>query len=111
MDNEKNEVLNVKNIICERCGAEFEMSPAEQKFYIEHKLTMPKKCPECRKLRRQLIKCVCVDCNAEFEISELEKEYYISKGFQIPKRCKNCRDIKSRHNASLKHDVSADEFE
>lgn len=110
MENEKNEVLTVKEIVCGRCGAKFEMAPAEQKFYVEHNFTMPKKCPACRKLRRQLTKCVCVDCNAEFDISELEKEYYLSRRFQIPKRCKSCRDIKSRHNAKIKNTDSDDEF-
>lgn len=104
-----NEVLTVKKIVCERCGKEFEMAPAEQKFYIEHKFTMPKKCKDCRELRRKMIKFTCVDCNAEFEISELEKEYYESKGFQLPKRCKSCRDIKARHNKEL--NSSDDDFE
>lgn len=106
MDNVNSEVLTTKKIICERCGKEFEMSPAEQKFYLEHDFSMPKKCDDCRKLRRQLTKLTCVDCNAEFEISELEKEYYTSKGFQLPKRCKACREIKRVRNA-----VSEDDFE
>lgn len=94
----ENNVLDVLEITCERCGKKFEMPPAEQKFYLDLGFTMPKKCPDCRKLRRQIEKHICVDCNAEFEITELEKEYYEQRGFQTPKRCKKCRDFKKQRN-------------
>ena len=39
---------------CEDCGKEFIFSVGEQEFYAEKGLVnKPKRCPECRKERRQ----------------------------------------------------------
>ena len=39
---------------CEDCGKEFVFSTGEQEFYAEKGLVnKPKRCPECRKERRQ----------------------------------------------------------
>ncbi len=104
----ENNVLDALEITCERCGNKFVMPPAEQKFYHDRGFSMPKKCPECRKLRRQTEKHICIDCNAEFEITELEKEYYKQKGFELPKRCKKCRDFKKQRNTESP--VDEDDF-
>lgn len=97
----ENNTLDAVEITCERCGSKFVMPPAEQKFYISRGFAMPKKCHECRKLRRQIEKHICVDCNAEFEITELEKSYYTERGLELPKRCKKCREFKKQRNEAF----------
>ena len=43
-----------EKLICEDCGSEFIFTAGEQEFYAEKGLTnKPKRCPECRKLRRK----------------------------------------------------------
>ena len=91
-------IIDVLEIVCERCGETFVMSPAEQKFYNEHNLMIPKRCPECRKLRQQTEEFICKDCNAPFTISKLELEYYKEHDMHIPKRCKKCREFKRNYN-------------
>ncbi len=44
-----------EKLICEDCGKEFDFTAGEQEFYAEKGLTnKPKRCPECRKARRQI---------------------------------------------------------
>ena len=43
-----------KNLVCEECSKEFVFSAGEQEFYAQKGLVnIPKRCPECRKARRQ----------------------------------------------------------
>lgn len=93
-------VIKPLNITCERCGNEFTMSPAEQKFYKSKDFYLPKKCPACRKLRTEVEVLTCIDCNDTFEINKIEREYYEEHNLQIPKRCKNCRSLKVQRNAN-----------
>lgn len=94
-------VIEPVTIVCERCGEEFEMSPAEQKFYIGKGYRFPKRCKNCRDLRRDVEVLICKDCNSEFTLSRLEKERYDELGMSYPKRCKKCRAFKREHNKEL----------
>ena len=40
--------LEKVTITCADCGTEFDMYPAEQKFYLGKGFEMPKTCPNCR---------------------------------------------------------------
>lgn len=46
-DPEDNKVLT-----CIICNKPFIFTAGEQEYYLAHKLSEPKRCPECRKLRR-----------------------------------------------------------
>lgn len=97
-------VIDAVKIVCERCGEEFEMSPAEQKFYNAKGFHLPKRCKKCRELRRDTEEIVCKDCNCTFTLSKLEKERYDELGMQYPKRCKKCREFKRQHNAEIEQE-------
>lgn len=90
--------IEPKTIICNHCGNEFTMSPAEQKYYESHEYQLPKKCPECRKLRKEKKTLTCIDCNAEFEINAIQESYYKENGYELPKRCPECRKFKRARN-------------
>ena len=46
--------MSDKTLICSDCGAEFVFTQGEQDFYAEKGFTNePKRCPECRKLKKQ----------------------------------------------------------
>ena len=96
-------VLHTVTVQCKLCGKSFDMSPAEQKFYINKGYELPKRCPECRKNRKKSETHICVDCNAEFEIKNTEKEFFIFNGLHLPQRCPNCRKIKREFNNSNKN--------
>lgn len=38
---------------CKDCGAEFEISPGEQRFYAEREWDLPKRCKDCREKRKK----------------------------------------------------------
>lgn len=63
-----------EKLICEDCGAEFVFTQGEQEFYAEKGLVnKPKRCPDCRKARRQkskkrLYDAVCSACGAETKV-------------------------------------------
>ena len=43
-----------EKLVCEDCGKEFVFTAGEQEFYAEKGLVnKPKRCPECRKARKQ----------------------------------------------------------
>ncbi|NEZ45794.1 cytochrome C551 [Clostridium niameyense] len=43
-----------KNLVCSDCGNEFVFTEGEQEFYKEKGFeNEPKRCPECRKARKQ----------------------------------------------------------
>ena len=46
--------LNLKDrfLTCCDCGKEFLFVVNEQKYYIEHSLSLPKRCQTCRALRK-----------------------------------------------------------
>lgn len=41
-----------QKLICQDCGREFAFSAGEQKFYQEKGFEPPKRCPDCRKKRK-----------------------------------------------------------
>jgi len=60
---------------CEDCGQEFVFTVGEQEFYAEKGLVnKPKRCPECRKDRRQrnsrkkMYEAVCSECGAQTKV-------------------------------------------
>lgn len=93
-------VLEKISITCNDCGTEFEMFPAEQRFYIGKGFEMPKTCPECRKKKKEVTTITCVDCGVEFTMTNREIEYFTSKDMQIPKRCPDCRAYKRQRNVN-----------
>lgn len=91
-------VLHTEKIICRQCGQEFEMPPVEQKFFFSKGFTLPKKCPECRKKRKEIHSFTCIDCGEEFTLTGSEIQYYENKGYNLPKRCPSCIKIKKEKN-------------
>jgi len=63
-----------EKMICEDCGAEFVFTQGEQEFFAEKGLVnKPKRCPDCRKNRRQKFKkkmhtVNCSECGAETKV-------------------------------------------
>lgn len=63
-----------ETLICEDCRAEFQFTTGEQEFYATKGLTnKPKRCPECRKKRRQknrkqMYDTVCTKCGAQTQV-------------------------------------------
>lgn len=66
-----------EKLVCEDCGAEFVFTAGEQEFYAEKGLVnKPKRCPECRKNRRQnnrrhakkMYDAVCSKCGAQTQV-------------------------------------------
>lgn len=63
-----------EKLTCEECGCEFVFSIGEQEFYSEKGLTnKPKRCPECRKARKQknrkkLYDAICSKCGVETKV-------------------------------------------
>ena len=59
---------------CEDCGKEFIFSAGEQEFYAQKGLVnIPKRCPDCRKARRQksrrkMYDAVCSACGAQTKV-------------------------------------------
>lgn len=47
------ENLTDQIIKCYDCGAGFILTYGERQFYFDRKLNLPKRCPECRRKRRQ----------------------------------------------------------
>ncbi len=46
--------MSDKTLVCSDCGCEFVFTEGEQEFYAEKGFTNePKRCPECRKQKKQ----------------------------------------------------------
>ena len=50
MSKKKNDVVTIE---CTDCGVTFEVSAEEQEWYKDKGFKLPKRCPQCRKLRRK----------------------------------------------------------
>ena len=65
-----------ETLICEDCGKEFVFTVGEQEFFAEKGLTnKPKRCPECRKLKKQqhrgkkrMYDAVCAKCGVQTQV-------------------------------------------
>ena len=63
-----------QNLVCEDCGKEFVFTAGEQEFYAQKGLVnVPKRCPECRKIRRKnsrrkMYDAVCSACGASTKV-------------------------------------------
>lgn len=73
---EENQMYQDEKLICEDCGSEFVFTAGEQEFYAEKGLVnKPKRCPECRKSRRQkqrakrkMYDVTCSDCGCQTQV-------------------------------------------
>ena len=52
----KNEEIQDKILVCLDCGNEFIFSKGEQCYFLSRELLPPKRCPACRKKRRDAIR-------------------------------------------------------
>lgn len=103
---------------CVDCNKPFSIPPAEQKYYEEHNLFLPKRCKECRSKRKETVSLKCVDCNKEFTLTKTNIEFYKKNGLELPKRCPQCiADKKAMHkeqeeakNQANTSSVDNDEF-
>lgn len=43
----------MKEIICKECGKSFSILPGEERFYISKGMQIPKRCKECRRIRKE----------------------------------------------------------
>ena len=41
-----------QSAVCTECGKPFDITVGESKFYLQHGLTLPRRCPRCRHLRK-----------------------------------------------------------
>lgn len=63
-----------QNLKCEDCGKEFVFTSGEQEFYAEKGLVnVPKRCPDCRKLRRKnsrkkMHEAICSICGTQTKV-------------------------------------------
>lgn len=65
-----------EQLTCEECGAQFTFTAGEQEFYAQKGLVnTPKRCPECRKQRRQakrrkrtLHDAICCECGVATQV-------------------------------------------
>ena len=78
-------------LICEDCNAEFVFTAGEQEFYAEKGLVnKPKRCPECRKKRKQsnrkkLYNVTCSKCGKETQVPfkpAMGREVFCKECFQ-----------------------------
>jgi DNA-directed RNA polymerase subunit RPC12/RpoP len=53
MTTTQEEELNDQIVKCIDCGSGFVLSLEERQWYQEHSYHLPKRCPECRRRRRQ----------------------------------------------------------
>ena len=65
-----------ETLICEDCGKEFVFTAGEQEFFAEKGLSnKPKRCPECRKIKKQqhrgkkrMFDAVCAKCGCQTQV-------------------------------------------
>ena len=71
---EKIKMYQDETLICEDCGSEFVFTAGEQEFFAQRGLqNKPKRCPECRKNRRQknkkkLYEVTCSKCGCQTKV-------------------------------------------
>jgi hypothetical protein len=47
------ELFKDKTLICIKCGDAFVFSKASQEYFFKKALDVPKRCPKCRKIKRE----------------------------------------------------------
>lgn len=92
----------MKEITCIDCGETFELNEADIRFFEDRGMTLPKRCANCRKLRREnREKAKCIFCGNEFDI--IPYRIKLSSIFA----CADCKDVllkeSRRINAGLYH--------
>lgn len=84
--------MEPKNLTCADCGNQFEFSAEEQQFFADKGFAEPKRCPNCRKQkkdahRKTFTKVTCADCGAETEVPFVPRN-------DRPVLCRACFDAK-----------------
>ncbi|MBQ0067348.1 MAG: zinc-ribbon domain containing protein [Phascolarctobacterium sp.] len=88
-----------KTLTCAECGQQFVFTASEQEFYEEKGFTNePKRCPTCRKARkqrmgknRQMYPAVCAECGKETTIPFQPKD-------DRPVYCRECFEAHKGNN-------------
>lgn len=70
-------------IICKQCGREFELTESEIAFFKGKGLSLPKRCPECRKLNKDKKSQTAANTSAESESAVSSGKSSGSKRFVI----------------------------
>ena len=87
-----------EKLICEDCGSEFVFTAGEQEFYAQRGLVnKPKRCPECRKNRRQKnrkkmyeVTCSKCGCQTKVPFKPIEgKEVYCKDCYAVIKEAES----------------------
>ena len=87
-----------KQLICNDCGKEFTFTAEEQEFFAQKGFSEPKRCPECRALKkaqrnefqhkrfhRQEHKVICSECGCETTVPfepRLDKPVYCQECYK-----------------------------
>ncbi len=78
-----------EQLVCEDCGSTFVFTVGEQEFYAEKGLVnKPKRCPECRKKRRQRSKKKLFDVVCSKSGCETKVPFKPINGKEV--YCKDC---------------------
>jgi len=91
MDNNQNGGGS-QQLTCQDCGNTFEFSADDQAFFAEKGYAPPKRCPTCRRAKKDnrrltFTKVNCSECGAETEVP------FVPKGDR-PVLCRACFDAK-----------------
>ena len=101
------------NIICERCGKQFEFSIGEQRFYSEHQLEYPKRCKACieeqKKIRNETQEYIRQDFKSSGESGQQPTSHIDRKRESLVRWkkehwdyiCSNCNLIRIYDSASV----------
>ena len=63
-----------EKLVCQDCGKEFDFTASDQKFFQEKGYQPPKRCPDCRKAKRdergtrQMFEIVCSKCGEKGQV-------------------------------------------
>ena len=94
-------------IKCVGCKDVFFITKKQESNFRNKGWEIPKRCPECRKLRKieneskkekengERIKCI--SCDETFLFSDKEKQFFAKKEFEPPRRCKSCRNKSEKY--------------
>lgn len=87
---------------CVTCGSKFDMSEADEKWFIDKGWPIPKRCKMCRdnKVKKIVVTSSdpdemksthkCIGCGEIFYTTQSHEEWYISKHLLFPTRCFKC---------------------
>jgi CxxC-x17-CxxC domain-containing protein len=90
--------METKQLTCQDCGNAFEFTAEEQQFFAEKGFQEPKRCPNCRKAKKDsrrssFTKVTCSSCGTETEVP------FVPKGDR-PVYCRACFEEKGKSMAA-----------